>query len=257
MLMRPARCVFAEAVCLAVMTSGCASGPLSRPSSGPIAVVAARGLKKPYPCVSLGVIASTPFHIWQDPCKARFSLFRVHDAQILGGPGDLVRRAPYKPGAAFCYVIRHERSSNIILAPGFNALALGDGAFWAEYYNLRKKNAGLDADYGAAVASVDQLKRSEGQLVVSLIPLYATEPSSGEQKILVDHSMLIFLLGLEGVWNDLRRQHEHGETRDAIALICESISSIVLAYEKKWPSYKWTGRQKRIIEWCHSIASKP
>lgn len=230
------------------------STPFYSPPGGPATVLAAKTKNAIYPCVNLGIVASTPLHLWQDPCKAPYSVFRVESIQILAKPGDTIRRAPYRPGEGFAYVERHETSSNIFLAPGYNPAVLDGGDFWARYWALRKQND-VDADLLAAKALAPQFRRDQEQLTISLIPLLNADPYTGSNKIIIDHSMLAFLLDLDGVWADLRTLYHKEDHREAVILVCRSIAAMAQADRDKYPAHAWNARQERVLSWCRTASA--
>jgi len=247
--------VWGNIASLAVLTTGCVSTPLDQPTEGPIMIVDARTAHAVYPCANVSATASTLWHFWQDPCKAKFSLFRTQQIQVMTKPGEIIRRAPYKVGEGLFYIERHETSSNIIFAPGFNPARLGDGHFWEDYHRLREQDSRMDVDFLDAEESIQQFRYGQGQLTIAMIPLRSSMPDSGTDRIAVDHSMLVFLLGLDDVWTDLRRLYNDQSHKKAVVLVCKTIEQMAMAHREKWPMHKWNGKQQRVIDWCHSIAA--
>jgi hypothetical protein len=168
-------------------------------------------------------------------------------------------RAPYKPGEGFGLIERHETSGNIVLSPSFNPEGIGLGGFWDEYQRIRsreRQEGDPDADYLAAREYYDAaIDSAEGKLRMSLVPLSGALPGAKDRTILVDHSMLVFLLGLESVWDDLRKQYKDPHAKDGVMRVCGTVAGMARAHQQKWPSYRWNSQQKRIIDWCESASS--
>jgi hypothetical protein len=217
-------------------------------------LVDATGQASPYPCVNLVMIASTPVHPWKDPDDTKFNIFHVQELQILRHPGDPMRQASFIPGGAvYPFLTWQERRGNILLAPGFNPEGTGEGSFWEEYQDIaskEKQGKNRDASYHAGASVCDaSVSSTENGRKTSFVPL-----NGKDHVIRVDHSMLVFLLGLDGVWADLRRAHNDPKDKEAVILTCRTIDQMAKAHHEKWPDHKWDSKRQHVIDWCHSIA---
>lgn len=240
------------AICV-LLVSGCGHGPMENMESArPVLLKDGNGAVNVYPAVNVGLIASTEWHLLQDPDVMPYTRFRLHGLQILTGPSAEFVRAPYQPGVGAFGIVRQERSSNVVLAPGFNPVFVGDGGFWSQYRRIQQGNTQIDADYLSAERSAQPYKYdAQDRLIISMIPVRreGTGPS-----IQVNHSMLVFLLGLNNVWEDVRRAQKKAEAVEAIKLICRTVADMAQAHRKKWPDYQWSNQQRKIIDWCETVA---
>ena len=88
------------------------------------------------------------------------------------------------------------------------------------------------------------------------MPLRSVSKENGIETILVNHSLLVFLLDRREIWQDLRWRYRREEDREAIRLICKTIDEVAKAHDEKWPDYAWPDKHKKIIKWCNSIATE-
>ena len=242
-------------------TCGCVSHVTpNTPPSERVAVVDATARSSPYPCANMIMVAATPLHPWADPDKTRYTIFRVRDIQVMRGPSDILLRASHGGGGLWPVAVWQETSGNIILAPGFNPEGIGMGNFWDEYQMIGEKAKGdgnRDADYvSARESSGPSLSSTDRVLKVSLVPLSGDFNERQLGHLLVDHSMLVFLLGLHQAWDDLHNLYAKPETKDGAALVCRTIVDMVLSHERKWPTYKWNGKERQVIDWCKAVVAR-
>lgn len=237
-----------------IMLAGCADCPPTGSTNSPLAICDALGKLDPYPCVNLGVVASTPVHFWDDPCYAEYSQFRVEGIQLLTKAGQHSRWARSKPGEGFCYFVRHERNFNIIFAPGFNPSNAGSLTDYPRYHILWNENEALDSSF-RSIESRLIFHRKDGIFFKPLIPLRETTPEGGE-KLLINHTFLEFILELKGVWGDLRRQYDWGNNREAIVLICKTIVTAVDAMPKD-SREKLTVKHADTLKWGRKLIETP
>ena len=260
-------------LCILVTTFlvGCAFPPSEERGAKLVTLVDAMNNVTTYPCVSVGVVAETPWHFWEDPLKTHFSRFRVHHVQRLSGAGDTQARTPYVSGEGSpLLMIRNEESDEIVLAPGFNpvgsfawdfliekARSGKEPCFWSGYKRCRWSNEGLEEDFRKVESEIEVSQRSGEGWLVSLIPLYATDAETGQRRNLVNHCMLVWLLDRKDMWKDLRRFYKRDDSREGVRLATDTVTQMVAAHREKWPDHQWGKAQEGIIEWCAKISSSP
>ena len=248
---------------------GCSAGVTRGPYVRNVVMVDGSTLRPVYPCANLALLARTPPHRWQDPCEARFSLFKIDGIYVLRHSRQPLLTPSYNPGYGSMLCAVHERCGNVLFAPGFNPsgnprVILWDGvlrddarSFWTEYKRVKKatlESGDLDKDYREAADALRAKAAAQGRVV--LIPLHSSSDGvAGKERLLVNHSMLVFLLNQRRIWRDLRSCYRRGKGREAITLICRTVSLIAEAHRKKWPSHTWETRHKQIIEWCDKVAT--
>lgn len=248
--------------------NGCGMLPLEEPVERSVQVEDAMGNTNPYPCVSVGAVATTPWHMYEDPLKTPYSQFSVHHIDIVSKDGDKIWTSPYRVGMGFVFMMRHQKCDEIIFVPGFNPEGLiwsvyditdntssSQPDFWWEYYKEREKNILFDADY-RCIENLLEIPNERGEsLVISLIPLYGINPASGIRRNLVNHSLLVWLLERKDLWSDLRGFYRKKDSKEGVRLAAETVRQMVEAHEERWPEYPWTKGQKKIIEWCREVAA--
>ena len=238
--------------------AGCytSAKPIGPPLTDEVVLVNRLGPLTPYPCANLKLIASTPVHIWRHPDYARFTEFRLHGIDILRGPGK-IERGRYAGGGVYPFLVWQQSGENIILSPGFNPVAvLGASGMNDEYARIRRESRD-QGDWDADSREAERSQRPaavEKRGTVSMLPLFTCSPGSDDATILIDHSMLVFLLRMEGAWSDLRRQYRNSNARDGVVLVCRTVAGMSRAHRLKWPSYQWNSQQRKIIDWCEAIA---
>ncbi len=244
---------------LAPMTLvGCESAPPTSVASNlRVTVASTEDAMHVYPCANVGVVGATPFHVWKDPDSTQCTEFRLAGVQLLVGPTTRFDRAPYSPGQRVGLLVRQETSTNILFAPGYNPVHLGDGGFWAKYEGIRRVNPAMDGDYRAAVDAAQLFKYDEkGGLTIGLVPVSSGGSTGTVARSRVDHSMLVFLLELDDVWASLRTAHGDPKDKEAVILIGKTIDQMAKAHHEKWPDYKWDSKPQHVIDWCHSVAAE-
>jgi len=132
---------------------------------------------------------------------------------------------------------------------------VGKRGFYARYYAIRDATPGYDSEFVSAEDVVID-EASDEELVLRLVPLCMPGENVASSRVTVNHSMLLFLLGLEDVWRDLRVVSERASQRDAVVLLCQAVYDMFQAHERRWPGYEWTPAQKRVVGWCDEIASQ-
>jgi len=213
---------------------------------------------QPYPCANLRIIAATRLHIYRDPDEAKFVRFRLDGVQVLESSKEMAAGS-FRGNSPLPFLVYQEAVENIICVPGFNPeVVLTQHALDDVYGKIQKTtkaNGDRDADY-RALAEACARAGSPGKLVrIPLVPLRFDASPGKPQGIAVNHSMLVFLLGLDDVWTDLRRAYDEPKNKKAVGLICRTIDQMARAHHQKWPAYKWNDKQQRVIEWCHSITA--
>lgn len=227
-------------------------------------------ISSPYPCVSIGVVATTPWHMYEDPLKSPYSYFSVYQLDVVLKKGDNFWTTPYREGMGSVFMMRHQKSEEIIFAPGFNPVGSSgrrwlsivndeeygsDPSFWQEYIKLRQINGEWEKDFREVEKKVESHKSVGEQLEILLIPLYGINPASGIRRNLVNHSLLVWLLERKDLWSDLRGFYRKKDSREGVRLAAETVRQMVEAHEERWPEYSWSRGQKKIIDWCREVAA--
>lgn len=211
----------------------------------------------PYPCANLKLFAATPIHFYADPDETPFTRFRLDKVDVINGLAE-ISAGSVTGGSPFPFLVSQERGENIICAPGFNPVIVATQHSLDDAYQriqaTAKAQGDLDADYRKAEEECAHLGTPGRPVKIPMVPLHAGAPGAKGQRIAINHSMLVFLLSLDDVWGGLKWQNTP-KNREGIRLLCETIVAMVDAHAEKWPSYRWTGRESRIIKWCRSIAS--
>ena len=261
-------------ILVTTFVAGCAFPPAWQRAGKLVTISDAMGNVTPYPCVSIGVVAETPWHFYEDPLKTDYSHFRVHHVQRISGPGETKSSTPYISGEGTILLTRSEDSDEIIFAPGFNPVGSfawdfvktrsgEDPSFWSGYKRCRCSNQRLEEDFRNVELSTKVWQRSGEGWLVRLIPLYTADAETGGRRMrrnggnLVNHCMLVWLLERKDIWKDLRRFYKRDESREGVRLAAEAVTQMVAAHREKWPDYQWTKAQTDIIDWCKQVSSGP
>lgn len=212
---------------------------------------------QPYPCANLRLIAATPLHVYRDPDDAKFVQFRLDRVQMLNGPAEIAA-GTFTGNSPMPFLVYQEAAENIICAPGFNPeVVLTQHAIDDAYGKIQKAteaNGDWDADYRRAAETCAHLGVPGRPVRIPFVSLHVNVSPENAQGIAVNHSMLVFLLGLDDVWADLHRVYNDPKDKKAVILICKTIDQMAMAHHEKWPDYRWDSKQQHVIDWCHLIA---
>lgn len=215
--------------------------------------------KLPRRLANLRLVASTPVHIWQDPDYTRMSEFRLQTVELVGVT-DKLRDSATGGGAIYPFLVWQTAEGNVLFAPGFNPESvMTAGSFDDQYYEIQTKTKqadDMDRDFRMAEDARPPLHVTGQPFRIDPIPLYAGEPQSGRRRVQVDHSMLVFLLGLDRVWSDLWWRYREKDSKEAVVVVCKTMVAADEAHRQKWPEYKWDTRQQRILDWCKAVVAK-
>lgn len=213
---------------------------------------------QPYPCANLRVIAATPLHVYSDPDEKKFVRFRLDVAQVVENCTELTAGS-FQGHSPLPFLVYQEAVENIICAPGFNPkVVLTQHALdhaYGEIQRSARTSGDWDADYRALAEACSREGSPGKPLRIPLVPLRFDASPGKSQGIAVNHSMLVFLVRLDGVWADLRRAYAEPENEEAVILICRTIDQMARVHRQKWPVYKWSDGEQRVIDWCRSIAA--
>jgi len=247
-------------LCMAVLVlpviSGCLSNETGYSPTFSAIFKDQSDLLNTYPCVSLSIFGSTPWHMYQEPCTAPYSL-EIENIQVLRDPNECVYGSQYMRRKSYSYLVRHQSADPLFLSPGFNPLPeMPYGPVWKKYRDLRERESQYNADYPDLDKYSDQYQGQDGVVLISLIPLYSTDTAAGVKKIMVDHSMLVWLLDSREIWEGLHTFYEQRDGKEGVQLVAETICRMVAAHEEKWPGYLWTVEQKKVIEWYQTVSSQ-
>lgn len=214
--------------------------------------------RSPYPCVCLRLNAATPIHVVQDPERTSMSIIDLRDISLLTGR-TVVDYGPAEGSMVYPFV-SYRATMNIYCSVGFNPSIMGVDRACDEYWRIRErtKTAGhLDCDYEKYEKEIRRpayrVQRSPTELPI--IPLYYKAPD-GATQIIVNHSVIEFLLARDSVWSCIRRRYATNADRESIAVLCLAIHTAVEAHREKWPLYRWEPGQAAVIAWCTRIGAR-
>lgn len=257
-----------------LLCGGCASTKPEYEPPRQLVLQTARGIGASYPCAVVGVVASTHWHRWQDPCNEPLCMYHLAALNMLTKPGERLRVPTYRPGRGTSpplFLERHEESSSILFVRGHNAVAVGgywtesgrrryaaygvgQRGFYREYYAIRDAAPSYDAEFVAAEDAAAHTGSAD-ELVLELVPLYVPAEGATPCRPLVNHSMLLFLLGRADLWKDLQAAYREEPHRAGVILVCQVVCEMAEAHQHRWPDFELTPDQRRVLGWCRQIAA--
>ena len=209
----------------------------------------------PYPCALLRLRGYTKAHVYADPDYSTYTQFRVLELRLLDQPA---RIWDGSHGGAGIYplLVWGYADDNIVFSPGFNPEAfLGHGGIGDEYYRIQRDtrdSGNRDAEFNIADKPIPG-DMSAGVMRFQLIPVKIETNGRSTSKYILNHSMIVFLLNVENCWTQIRSWSDDPKYRQQVILIRKTIAEMADAHLKRWPDFRWTAKQQKIVDWCKAV----
>jgi len=238
------------AVCLALSVPGCAMSGGQEGRVQPVQYLA----DGPPLATNISYVRSTALHRWTDGgVPAPFGAIQVMQLQVIVREKPKVYVAPEKGSALYPFLVQDEHAANLILAPGYNPVRMGDlepqmldaitgadSAFAKEYaYDLNHPRPNrfvrFDREQGLSIIAWTRLPQNSDDL---------------RKGVQVDHGFLIYLLQEDSLWEGVRRAAGKDQNRQAVRLVCQAVLDLMKAHDLEWPAFPWNDKQEAIRSWC-------
>lgn len=200
----------------------------------------------------IGYCRGTGVHPWRSGPE-HFGAIQVRSLAVVIRDNPKVFEAPERGGGLYPFLVWNEESANLLLAPGFNPVRMGD-------LNPDMLDAIMRADqefagkypYDPKQPRPNRVVRFDREQGVSLVVwTHLPEGSDNASKTpQVDHGFLIYLLMEDSLWDGLRCMVADKQKLPAVRLACQAVLDLMRAHDLAWPQFQWSDKQKAIRSWC-------